>query len=86
MHHHICHGRIVDDHIVYRLLQLPLFHAKAGGGVGLGVKVAQQDFFSRLCQRGSQIHGRGGFTYAAFLIDHCDNLSHCVTLLSVCFT
>ena len=50
-------------------------HAQAGRGVGLGVKVAEEDGFSRRVEGGGQIDGGGGFSDAAFLI--CDYNAFC---------
>ena len=52
------------------------FHAKAGGRVGLRVKIAQKDALSRLLQCSGQIDRRGRFPHAALLIDKCQNLRH----------
>ena len=75
------------------MLDFPLFNTKAGGGVGLGVKVAEQDFQTQIMETSGQIYGGGGFAYAAFLIDHCNGFCHSIllyvsreTVVLECFT
>ncbi len=73
-HYQLFRFHAVDNCMVYGF-SLPLFHAQAGRGVCLGVKVAQQYAFSRFLQGGGEIDGGGGFAHAAFLIDNCDDFS-----------
>ena len=86
-HHRFFHRNVVDGHIVHGVLNFPFVQAHARGGVGLGVKVAQQHLQSQIMERRCQIHRRGGLAHAAFLIDHCKYFSH-FSLLTIpdCFT
>ena len=65
----------VDQHIV-DAQRKTFVDAHAGGRVGLGIKVAQQDPAALFLQGGSQVDAGGGFSYAAFLIHDCNNFCH----------
>ena len=71
----------VDGHIVGGIFDFPLVHAQAGGGVGLGVKVAEQNLFSQLRQSRRQVHRGGGFAHTALLVDNGYDFSHFSLLL-----
>ena len=70
---HIC---AVDEHVVDVGRSAVFVHAQAGGGVGLGVEIAQQHPFSLGAEGGCQVDGGGGFAHAALLVDHCDDSGH----------
>ena len=74
--HRVCGGEILNHDIIGRMGSRAFFHAKAGGRVGLRVKIAQKDALSRLLQCSGQIDRRGRFPHAALLIDKCQNLRH----------
>ena len=67
---------VVDQHVVDRVFALPLVQPQPGGGVCLGVKVAQKHAQSQIMQGGGQIHGGGGFSHAALLIHHGNYFPH----------
>ena len=75
MGHRVSGGHVPDDHLINALGD-GLVHSHAGGGVGLGIEVAQQDPFPGLCQGSGQVNAGGGFADAALLIDNCDDFSH----------
>jgi hypothetical protein len=58
------------------MLQLPLVHATAHGGITLRVKVYQQHSPLRGFKARRQIDARGRFTYTTFLIGYCQNFRH----------
>ena len=53
-----------------------LVHSKAGGGVGLGVEVADEDPLAQLLQGGGQVDTGGGLTHTALLVDNGNGFSH----------
>ena len=53
-----------------------LVQAKAGGGVALGVEVADQNLGSLRGERGGQVDAGRGFAHASFLVDDGDGLAH----------
>jgi hypothetical protein len=61
--------RLADDHVVHPQGH-GLVHPHAGGGVGLGVEIAQEDPLPGLPQRGAEVDARGGLAHAALLIDN----------------
>ena len=75
-HHRPLHIRAVDEHVVDVGGRAVFIHAQAGGGVGLGVEIAQQHPFSLGAEGGCQVDGGGGFAHAALLVDHCDDSGH----------
>ena len=50
--HGVCGGEVLDHDIIGRMRGCAFFYAKAGGRVGLRVKVAQKNTFARLLQCG----------------------------------
>ena len=62
-HRHLADEGVVDP------LGHGLVHPHAGGGVGLGVEVAQEDPLSRLGQGGGEVDAGGGLAHAALLVD-----------------
>ena len=72
----ILRRNVVDQHVVDRVFALPLVQPQPGGGVCLGVKVAQKHAQSQIMQCGGQIHGGGGFPNAALLIHHGNYFPH----------
>ena len=65
----VCGGEILNDDIIGRMGHCALFHAEAGGCVGLRVKIAEKHALSCLLQRGSQIDRGRRLSDAALLID-----------------
>ena len=76
-----CHIRAVDEHVVHAA-RGRLVHAHAGGGVGLRVKVAQQNAISLFLERRGQVDAGRRFADAALLIDDCNDFSQKNTHLS----
>ena len=68
-------GNISDDHLIDSLGN-GFVHAHAGGGVGLRIKVAQQNPFASLCQRGGEVDAGGCLSNTALLVDNGDDSSH----------
>ena len=61
-----------------------LDHPHAGGGVGLGVKVTEENLLSGFRQGGGQVDAGGRLSDAAFLVDNRDNFSHtCTSFLAL---
>ena len=50
--------------------------AEAAGGVALRIEIDQQRPRARLGHRPGEVHGRRGFSHAAFLIGHAVNPNH----------
>ena len=69
-------GHIVDDHIIDGVFDFAFVHAQSGRGIGLRVKVAEQDFEAKVMEGRRQIHRGGGLTHAALLVDDSNYLSH----------
>ena len=67
---------LIDDHIVDGVFDFPLVQTHAGGGIGLRVKVTEQNLLSQFLQGSRQVHGGGGFAHAAFLIDYGNYFTH----------
>ena len=65
------------------MLDFSFVHTHAGCGVGLRVKVAEQNFHAQIMEGGCQIYGTGGFTHTAFLIDHCNYFAHFSSFFSM---
>ena len=72
----VLHRCAADENVVNGGKHRPLIHAKARGGVALGVKVAHQDLCPGLLQAGGQVHAAGGFPHPAFLVDKGDGFGH----------
>ena len=51
-------------------------HAHAGGGVGLRVKIAQQNALFLFCQRRGEADAGGGLADTALLIDYGNDFCH----------
>jgi len=49
---------------------------QAGGGIGLGVAVNQEDLEAFEGEAGGEVDRRGSFAYSALLIDDSENLTH----------
>ena len=49
---------------------------EAGGGIGLGIAVDQEDVEAFQRQTGCEVDGRGGLANSALLIDYAKNLAH----------
>ena len=79
----------VDGHIIGGIFDFSLVHAHSGGGICLGVKVAEQHLFAQIRQGRRQVHRRSGFAHAALLVYDGYDFSH-FSLLSFsapeCFT
>ena len=69
-------GHIIDHHIVDGILDFLFIHPEARGGIGLGVKVTEQDLQTQVMEGCRQIYGGGGLAHAALLIDDRNYLSH----------
>jgi hypothetical protein len=73
--------RTVDEHVI-NAARGRLVHTHAGGGVGLRVKVTQQDAIAFLLEGGGQVDTGRRFADAALLIDDCNDFSQKNTHLS----
>ena len=67
---------IVDQHIVDGGGRGGLIDPKSRSGIGLWVKVADQDATVQGLECGGQVDASRGFADAAFLVDDCDGFSH----------
>ena len=76
-----CHIRAVDEHVVHAA-RGRLVHAHAGGGVGLRVKVAQQNAISLFLEGRGQVDTGRRLADATLLIDDCNDFSQKNTHLS----
>ena len=69
-------GGAGDEHLVNAGVGGGLIDPKTGSGVGLGVKVADQNPLSLGAQGGGQIHTGGGLSHTALLIHDRDSFYH----------
>ena len=67
----------VDEHVIHAVGH-GFVHPHAGGGVGLGVKVAQKHPLPQVFQGRSQVDTGGGLPNAAFLIHDRHDFRHFV--------
>ena len=67
--------RAVDEDVVDVGGDGVFIHPQTGCGVGLGVKITEQDGFFRRMERGGQVDGGGGLSDTALLI--CDYNAFC---------
>ena len=70
----------VDGHIVAGVFHFTLVHTHAGCGIGLWVKVAEQNLFPKVVEGRRQIDSRRGLAHAALLIDDGDYFAHFLLL------
>ena len=69
-------GAMAHQDVVDGVAVIVALHAEAGGGVGLGVAIDQEDFEAFEGQGGAEIDGGGGFAHATLLIHDPDNFPH----------
>ena len=75
-HGGLAHRSGLDQHVVHRQRKLAFVHARAHGGIALGVQVHHQHTLADLGQAGRQVHRRGGFANAALLVGNTENFGH----------
>ena len=69
-------GGLIYDHVVDGMFQFAFFQTQAGCCVGLGIKIAQQDFQPQIVKTGGQVYRCGGFSNAALLVDDGNDFAH----------
>ena len=69
-------GAVAHEHVVDGMAIVVALEAEAGGGVGLGVAVDQEDLEAFESEACGEIDGCGGFADSALLVDNAENLSH----------
>ena len=84
VYHRLLGGGLADKHLIAGVLCLALIHAQSGGGIGLGIKIADQHPKPSLRQCSCQIDSGGGFPHAAFLIHHCYDDTHFLSPFCPC--
>ena len=83
MHQDFLNGCLAYHRVIYTFPDRPLVDTQPRGGVRLGIKVAQQNTAALFRQGRGQIYGGGGFSHAAFLVDHRNDLSHIYLLVGM---
>src|SRR6185503_10636012 len=66
----------VQQDVVYRLPGLGLVDAETGRRITLRIEINQDGTPLRQRQSSSEVHGGGGLSHAALLIDDCDHSGH----------
>ena len=76
MHHNVFKRNVIDQNIIYILLDVRLFDSDSACGISLSIHVDQKNPLPQICQTCGQIDAGRRFADAAFLICNCNDSTH----------
>ena len=73
---HLFREAVAHENVVDGMAVVVALKAEAGGGVGLGIAIDEEDFEALERQAGGQIDGGCGFADSSLLVDETEDLAH----------
>ena len=73
---HLVGGRKAHEDVVDRVAGVVALNAEAGGRIGLGIAINEENFQSLQGQRGTKVNCGRGFAHSTLLIHDADNFPH----------